>query len=913
MSTSLLRWATVPNHHTVTIVTRLEKETRTIDILKIRRQSFGTSSLSMAATSSTTTDDADSQSSSLAQSEEEDRLYRELQWLSQELRRHDELYYNLAESSSSSSTAISDDEYDALAQREAWICQNYPKLQHQWEKESNLGTKATRYGGRVGMTVDAQETKKSDESNKVTIQPSPSRFVKRVHVRKMLSLDNVHSNEELLAWLERIRNKLRTIEEAEHSTTARTVRIRTEPKLDGLSLSLHYVPQNRQETDANDSTAFYLQWAATRGDGSQGQDVTTAVNDGLAQSQTEDQPTIPLELDLANLPNDSKIAILEVRGEVVLPESAFNRLSADTLVGNVETNEERAENTTLPSFSNARNAASGILLRKDDDTSQELSMLRQQLRFYAYDVVAVDRNGDQVDLIGANEQHGDVRDKLESFGFTVPEPVTYTTLSVDPEKPWLEEDIKDLLIYYAELSKHREGETSRWVWGDYGMDGCVHKVCDPSLRQLLGASNRAPRWAVAHKFPPRAAVTKLLDIEVQIGRTGALTPVAILDPVDLGGVLVQRATLHNFAHMQQVLRSSDRVIKGCPVLVRRAGDVIPQVVSRVDATDDLGSGPEDFVSLVPPTSCPACGSEAVADESSTRATNETVGQVIRCGGPSLLCPPRAALAIQHAFSRDALDVTGLSEARIRQLMEAGLLSIPSDLFRLVNDPGKTAQLEGMDGWGPKSVANLKSTVNRVASDGVSLARFIYSLGIRFAGVHSSALVASIYGNVEAFLRDVDTAAKKVLAEEGDEEDLFIPLREDSELTKGVGPALLSSLATFAANKDLVQAAHELADQIAITDVPRNTAVSGEAEAGSDMPLYGMTVVFTGSIPDMSRTEAQRYAKELGAKSTSSSVSKSTNLVVAGAKSGKKRAEASKLGVKCIEAEEFVAMVAKHIK
>ena len=264
---------------------------------------------------------------------------------------------------------------------------------------------------------------------------------------------------------------------------------------------------------------------------------------------------------------------------------------------------------------------------------------------------------------------------------------------------WNVSDISNMLQYYEDLRQFRENmnnnnnsknnmpkteksvrgkvaATTLLEWGDYDMDGCVHKILDESVRALLGSSNRAPRWAVAHKFPPTVAITELLNIDIQVGRTGALTPVAILKPVDIDGVTVQRATMHNFNHMQQILGHPNRVINGTKVLVRRAGEVIPQVMSRVFPMTEaelllLELDPSKSISIQLPTHCPSCGSKAVGDNKDdedpmikTPSASCAKGTVLRCSGPSILCPPRAVAALQHAYSRDAFDITGLSEARI---------------------------------------------------------------------------------------------------------------------------------------------------------------------------------------------------------------------------------------------------------
>jgi len=447
----------------------------------------------------------------------------------------------------------------------------------------------------------------------------------------------------------------------------------------------------------------------------------------------------------------------------------------------------------------------------------------------------------------------------------------------------------------------------------------------------------------------------LLGIDVQVGRTGALTPVAILKPVKIGGVKVQRATLHNFPQMQHMLGGVDRVLKGSSVMVRRAGmfdystgsllvslkalkyfsplfhlgcflhvagDVIPQVVSRISSSLEIeksantdGSNITDFISLQTPSSCPVCGSMASFDErNATSSRNESsIGQVLRCRGPPLLCPPRAIGALRHAFARDALDIKGLSEKRIEQLMDAGFLERPSDIFTLANDEAKLEELAGLAGWGEKSVSKLAAEVKRVASEGVTLARFIYSLGIHLGGRHASPLIAEAYGTVDAFLKDLEKTS------ELDDMQKSPFMRLDS--IKGIGPVLLTSIWDFASQKELVVAARQLAQSVRILDETSSgrsssgtssgtgSGTTDSTEDGGGSPLSGLSVVFTGTLPGLTRSEAKKLAKEMGAKSTPGTISKSTGLVVLGEKEGIKKVEqAQKLGVRMIDGDEFLKMV-----
>ena len=821
-------------------------------------------------------------------------IYQELKSLSVEIRRHDDLYYNeLPE--------LQDDEYDALVKREEELCEAYPQLLKQWQGESGLGPAATRQG-RVGSAIKTKPTL------------STTARLKRTHSKPMLSLDNVKNRPQLIAWLHRVQKKLQLAEdEPSHDTT---ITIVTEPKLDGLSLSLRYELDNDQSSSSK-SKEYTLRWASTRGDGRQGQDVTQAIVQGMSNQ-------IPVTLTHTNAAAATTISNMpiEVRGEVVMPNSVFDELLKAT--SNNDTS-----NVTTTQFSNARNAASGIIMRKTntEDLDEESQQLRSKLCFYAYDLVS-----DDLDIQDGLE----ARNILTKWGFQVPDPIAVTSLPLAISNNqnntelqlWNETDIPSMLQYYDELDRHRQGEkpkTSSYSWGDYDMDGCVHKLVNHSLRRLLGASNKSPRWAVAHKFPPLAAMTTLLQIDIQVGRTGSMTPVAILEPVEVGGVLVQRATLHNFGHMQHVLgtRANDSatttsIPHKTPVLVRRAGDVIPQVVQRVNVTLPPANDTTPSISLEAPTHCPACGSPAIIEEKSDHA----VGQVLRCGGPSLLCPPRAVTSIAHAYARDALDVSGFSEARIEQLLDAKIIRFPCDVF--IMSEAKWEQVAELPGWGAKSINNLRETAQRVSTDGVSLGRFIFSLSIRHAGKHSSELLASSFGTCDAFLEAVDQATEwnNKDAEGENSTHPFAVLLDDQ--AKGVGPVLISSLLAFSTQPELIEAARNLAKAVRVIEEPTRESIGAQATCSGSSndtygpvmsddrkPMMGQKVVFTGAIADLSRSQAQAAAKKLGAQSTPNSVSKATDLVVYGDKGGKKLENALNLGVKTMDADAFVKLVEEH--
>lgn len=367
---------------------------------------------------------------------------------------------------------------------------------------------------------------------------------------------------------------------------------------------------------------------------------------------------------------------------------------------------------------------------------------------------------------------------------------------------------------------------------------------------------------------------------------------------------------------QQTTKSSPEdsylIPVGTTVLVRRAGDVIPQVLQRVGPLDPRGTLPtQEYISLATPKTCPACGSPV--DDNEASRTSKSIGKVVRCGGPQLLCEPRAIGLLVHAFSRDALYVKGLSESRIKVLKQEGLLRMPSDLFYNATqmESDLIEKLSNLTGWGTKSATNLAETAKRVASEGVPLSKFIYSLGIRYLGSGTSVLVAKAYQNADAFLSEMD----QVFDLENPLEDSFPTLRQDTDTTKGVGPALLGSLTKYAQDLSLVDSARKLRQSILVLEEQtfqrHSLHPQPEEKTSSDSksrPLNGMLVVFTGAIAGLSRARAQEIAIRMGAKSTPGTVTSQTNALVLGDKGGKKLDKAKQLGVRIIEGSEFLEMV-----
>uniref|UniRef100_A0A7S2UKA7 DNA ligase (NAD(+)) n=1 Tax=Attheya septentrionalis TaxID=420275 RepID=A0A7S2UKA7_9STRA len=930
---------------------------------------------------------------------EEDVGFEEFKRVAQELMHHDDLYYygqsqqlenNDKDATNQPIMAISDEEYDALAQWEADLCVRYPHFLAQWETESTWGKRATRYGGRVGPVMEEE-----DEDNITTTEQTITRTTptatplrtRRSHAVPLLSLDNAMDQSQVLAWYHRLLRQISSVSSHEeendddHDDEEASMTLLAEPKLDGLSLSLRYQrqPHNNNTSTPNDDddvVSYELIWAATRGDGRRGDDVTEAIRDMQTGHTTPDPANTPTEpyirhhhpipsfLSLPrahfdNMEGGTAPHVIEVRGEVILPKSALNLANNNgNTIMNEGVNNDTSQNSNPPTvFANARNAASGILLRRKAETNEtviaQTRHLRSQLRFYAYDVVMSDDTTPEENDEPFWDSGTNMRTTLTGWGFAVPGPSMTLSVSTTKNNVTDDNDDDELLSAIMEPLWKFQQSLRNSDNNEVEVDGAVYKLDSMSLRrELQSATRRAPRWAIAHKFPAQGAVTKLLAVEIQVGRTGALTPVAVLEPVSIAGVNITKASLHNFAWAQSILLSHDDATKqnstnasvpvGIPVLVRRAGDVIPQVVRRVFSDTNQpndSSSNISYISLDPPTHCPACGhqtvwernenstqlkeesdplgdpkvpgtnvsgAEEIAMEATSGARSESVGQVLRCGAPHLVCPPRAVGALAHAYSRAGLDIMGLSEARLQHLMEHDLIHLPCDIFRLAHDENATMdKIAALPGWGPKSAQNLIQAASRVAITGVPLSNFIYSLSIRHIGSFSSKTLASTYGDVTAFLSALEARDFRVLS--GDDEQ---------EGVKGIGPAVLESLELFSKEPVLVQAAKDLAQAIVVLDDlsgQRNAAV--DTLNDTDLPWHGKTVVFTGTISsEMTRTQAQDVAKSLlGAKSTPTSISKSTSILVAGNKSGSKVKKALDLGIRVLDATEFLQLVQENEK
>ncbi len=534
--------------------------------------------------------------------------------------------------------------------------------------------------------------------------------------------------------------------------------------------------------------------AATRGDGQVGEDITANI---------KTLQNVPL-----TLPDDAP-DIIEVRGEVYMPTASFEAL-----------NKQQAESGGKI-FANPRNAAAGSLRQLDSSVTA-----KRNLKFFGYAL-------GKVSAPIADTQMG-IRETLQKWGFDVPSPVA------------LESDIQKLLDYYAHIMTIRADL-------DYDIDGIVYKVNDLALQERLGFVSRAPRWAIAHKFPAEQAITTLNAITIQVGRTGALTPVAELEPITVGGVVVSRATLHN---EDEITRKGIRV--GDKVRIERAGDVIPKISESVEHAKD--SKPFDF-----PTTCPICGSDAIREEDEA---------VRRCQG-GLICDAQVVERLKHFVSKAAFDIDGMGDKVIRQFWDDGLIKSPADIFTLQErDKKSLTRLKNKEGWGELSAQNLFEAIEKKRV--VPLERFIYALGIRQVGQATAKRLASHYLTLNNLMQPLD--------------------RDELMAIEDIGPAVAKDIIAFFAeghNRDVL---NDLKEQLVIEDYkPIQTTQS---------VFTGKTVVLTGTLLNMSRAEAKAKLEALGAK-VSGSVSAKTDYVIAGEDAGSKLKKAQELNITVLSENDLL--------
>ncbi|MCM0044726.1 MAG: NAD-dependent DNA ligase LigA [Burkholderiaceae bacterium] len=650
-------------------------------------------------------------------------------WLRRELNRHAHAYYVLDQ------PTIPDAEYDLLFRELQQLEEAHPELQ---TPDSPTG----RVGGA----------------------PLPE-FAQVRHDVPMLSINNGFADDDIRAFDRRVREGLESLHDIDYAC---------ELKFDGLAINLRYVDG-------------VLQQAATRGDGSTGEDVTANIRTVRS---------IPLRLQTATPP-----ALIDVRGEVLMFKADFARLN------------QRQRDAGQKEFANPRNAAAGSLRQLDPRITAQRS-----LRFFAYGI-------GRLDGAPLPASHSALLEWYRALG-----------VPVCAERSVVR-GADGLLAFFADVGVRRPGLP-------YDIDGVVYKVDRIDQQRTLGFVSRAPRFALAHKFPAEEATTTVQDIVVQIGRTGAVTPVARLAPVSVGGVTVTNATLHN---EDEVRRKDIRI--GDSVIVRRAGDVIPEVVANVPERR-----PADAREFVMPVACPVCGSPIVRPEEEA---------VARCSGGWLQCAAQRKGGLLHFVSRRAMDIEGLGEQLVDQLVERGLVATPADFYKL-----GLVTLAELDRMAQKSAQNVLAALQQ--SKATTLARFIYALGIRHVGESTAKSLAGHFGKLDALL----AASEEQMLEVDD-----------------IGPVVARSILGFLADP----LNRELIEQLRAAGIHWE-----ESEPGPRVThLAGKTFVLTGTLPTLRRDEAQAMIEAAGGK-VAGSVSKKTSYVVAGEEAGSKLAKAEELGVPVVD-------------
>ncbi len=637
-------------------------------------------------------------------------------------------------------------------------------------------------------------------------EDSPNRLVgaavaasplsKVTHEQRMYSLDNGFSDEDIADWLARVRRFLNLDEDAPVAVTA-------EDKIDGLSCALRYEKGE-------------LILAATRGDGQVGEDVTANVR------MIEDIP----DMLFGDVPN-----LFEIRGEVYMSKADFDGLNERLMEeGEVDAKAKGLDfdPEKIRQFANPRNAAAGSLRQKDANITS-----KRPLKFWAHGW------GVHSELPGDSSY--EVAKAIESWGV--------------PVSPLVKrfETLEEILAHY----RHIEAERADLP---YDIDGVVYKVDRLDWQQRLGFVAKAPRWALAHKFPAEQAQTTLEAIDIQVGRTGKLTPVGRLKPVTVGGVVVSNVSLHNRDEIARLgVRPGDRMV------IQRAGDVIPQVVENL--TRDEKREPYQF-----PERCPECDSEAVAEE----------GEVdVRCTG-GLICPAQRFQRLVHFVSRGALDIDGLGEKSIAEFIDAGLIESPADIFCLYQH---REAILAREGWQEKSVDNLLEAVEKKRD--FDAARLLFGLGVRHIGAVTARDLLKEFVTLEK-LAEIGKAAR--------EDDA---IQEELTAIDGIGPTVVQALGDFFHEPHNIEVWEDLLSEVSPPDYIVETR---------DSAVAGKTIVFTGKLETMSRDEAKAQAEALGAKA-SGSVSAKTDLLVAGPGAGSKMKKATELGIEVIDEVAWAKIVA----
>ncbi len=686
--------------------------------------------------------------------------------LEAEIGGHDRLYYQ------QDAPKISDDTYDALRRRYEAIEKRFPALR-------TLSSLSQRVGAAPA-----------------------AKFAKVRHAVPMLSLANAFTEDDVRDFAARVRRFLKLAENEPLAFSA-------EPKIDGLSMSLRYEKGE-------------LVTAATRGDGSVGEDVTANIRTLKA---------VPHKLKARHVP-----AVCDVRGEVYMTKTDFLKLN------------ERQKESGGQIFANPRNSGAGSLRQKDPAVTAS-----RPLGFFAY-------GWGEISEMPAKTQSGMI-EWFESCGFSI-NPLTRLCHSVE-----------ELIAFHRSIEERRAKL-------DYDIDGVVYKVDRVDFQERLGFAGRDPRWAIAHKFPAEQAITQVKGILITVGRTGTLTPTAQLEPVTVGGVVVQNATLHNEDYIKgiggngEVLREGRDIRIGDTVIIQRAGDVIPQVV---DVVADKPRGKKKYPF---PKKCP-CPLHTDIVRETTAAGEE--GARARCSG-EFACPFQKIEHLKLFASRRAFDIDGLGEKQIELFFEKGWVQEPADIFTF-EERNKKIKLEDEEGFGETSVRNLFATIRNRRE--IVLDRFIYALGIRHVGETTALALARGYGSWKAF----HDACLKVA--KGDEEAIA-----EMDALDQIGETVIEGIRAYFGEKHNRGIVERLTKRVKILDAEKPRA---------DSKVAGKTVVFTGTLEKITRDEAKAQAERLGAK-VAGSVSKKTDYVVAGPGAGSKLAEAKKHGIKVLTEDEWFKLV-----
>ena len=684
-----------------------------------------------------------------------DEARQEIIRLSAEINHHDMKYHG------EDAPDISDADYDKLRQRLTQLENKYPQFFY------------------------------DDSPNKKVGASAKQGFKKIKHQQMMLSLSNGFNRDDIADFLSRIKRFLNLPDHA-------PIDILAEPKIDGLSASLFY-------------KAGKLEYAATRGDGVEGEDITANILT---------LPTIPrhLSVDAHDIPDE-----LDIRGEIYMVRDDFILLN------------ERQQKDGKKIFANPRNAAAGSLRQLDPEVTRA-----RPLKFFAYAFGHCSSDWDKYNI----HTQSDFRENLKKWGFSVNEPTK------------LCHDIDALLQFYDHINEGRHSLP-------FDIDGVVYKVNQLSLQQRLGQVSRAPRWAIAHKLPSETAITKLTDIIIQVGRTGALTPVAILDPINVGGVMVGRASLHN---EDEIARKDIRINDN--VVIKRAGDVIPKIIRPLA---DKRTGGE--VKFAFPTTCPHCGAAAV------RRDGEAVR---RCSG-GFNCPQQFSEYFSYFIGREAFDIDGFGKKQIADFLKAGFITSPADIFKLKKHEDA---IKSGEGWGELSFQNLINAIEdrRI----ISLERFIYALGIQQVGQASAKILARHFVTIENLMQCLHCQS---------DEDMGRVKQILTDIDQ-IGDSMADDIIRYFNTPLYIDMIRDLLGEIQVksADIPNKT-----------LKISDKTIVFTGTLQKMGRLEAKAIAEKNGAK-VSGAISKKTDYLVAGDKAGSKAKKAESLGVTILSEDDFIALL-----